>query len=151
MNQPHKKPFLDQLIDSKEMSLADSQAESNQPQGQADREEELVGPSRHRLAYRPQMMLIFRQASGEVDVLPYSHLQGVHSNNPDRELLVSFQNACVTISGTQLLPLFHYICEHRMKEIIVGERSDMMRHESCVVSEIRIVGSWKKTRHPTSK
>ena len=95
---------------------------------------------RGRVGIRPQMMICFRNCSGEVTVFAYSLLTRIHSENPDRGFTLTFGDTKVTLEGQNLTPLFHYIREHRTVEVVEAERTVVMQTEGeCVVSRILVV------------
>lgn len=79
-----------------------------------------------RFANRPQMMLGFRTCSGVVEVCPYAMLARIRSENPDRNFELQFTAATISVSGVNLLRLFHYVCEHRAMEIAESQRSEVL-------------------------
>lgn len=100
-------------------------------------EDEYVAFARGRIGRRPQMMITFVKCSGEVEVLAYSRLTRIRSENPDRGFTLTFGEAEVCIEGEQLTPLFHYVREHRAVEVVEADRSVIMESEGeCLVSKI---------------
>ena len=93
-----------------------------------------------RVGTRPQMMICFRKCSGEVTGFAYSLLTKIRSENPDRGFTLTFNDTEVRLEGENLLPLFHYLREHRAVEIVEADRTVLMQAEGeCLVSRILVV------------
>ena len=102
--------------------------------------DEYTAFARGRIGTRPQMMICFRKCSGEVTVFAYSLLTKIRSENPDREFILTFNDTEVRLEGENLLPLFHYLREHRAAEITEADRTELMQADGeCVVSRILVV------------
>jgi hypothetical protein len=102
--------------------------------------EEYTAFARGRVGTRPQMMICFRKCSGEVNAFAYSLLTRIYSENPNRGFSMSFSDTEIRIDGENLLPLFHYVREHRTAEIVEAERAVVMSSEGdCVVSRILVI------------
>lgn len=102
--------------------------------------DEYTAFARGRVGTRPQMMVCFRKCSGEVKVFAYSLLTKIRSDNPDRGFSMSFHETEVRLEGENLLPLFHYLREHRAVEIVEADRAEMLTAEGeCVVTRILTV------------
>ena len=101
-----------------------------------DAGEEIDEVGRCRIARRPQMMVSFRKCNGVVDVLPYSMLSRIRSDDTHQLLRLSFPVGEIVIEGDQLTPLFHYLCEHRVLEVVESDRAEAMRTSS----DIKVTG-----------
>ena len=88
-----------------------------------------------RVGRRPQMMVCFRKCNGEVEVFAYSMLSRVRSENPDDGFTLCFGNDEVTVRGTHLMRVFHYLCEHRAVEIIEADRAAILAMNGDAVVE----------------
>ncbi len=96
--------------------------------------------ARGRVGTRLQMMICFRKCSDEVIVFAYSLLTRIQSDNINRGFTMTFGDTKVTIEGENLIPLFHYIREHRAVEIVEADRTVMMQVDGeCVVSRVLVV------------
>lgn len=105
----------------------------------SDSDDDVVEENRCRISRRPQMMLGFRTCNGEIDVLPYSMLTRIRSEDSSRTMRLSFSHGDVMIEGEQLTRLFHYLCEHRVLEIAESDRTDCLSSQNeMIVSAITL-------------
>lgn len=103
----------------------------------SDDESEVIEESRCRVSRRAQMMLGFRKCNGEIEVLPYSMLTRIRSEDTSLRMQLTFTHGEVIIEGEQLTRLFHYLCEHRVLEIAESDRTDCLASQNeMVVSAI---------------
>jgi len=98
-----------------------------------------------RVGLRPRMMLTFRKCSGEVEVLPYSMLMRISSNDADKGCSLNFGSQTVIVEGHGLTQLFRYLCEHRAVEIVESDRTAALDSDAkSVVIAIRIESTCRK-------
>lgn len=71
-----------------------------------------------RVGIKPQMTLLVRKSSGEVEGFPYSDFTGIWSLNEDDGFTIRFRDRIINIEGRNLRRLFDYICNHRAAEIV---------------------------------
>ena len=71
-----------------------------------------------RVGVRPQMTLLLRKASGEVEGFPYADFHGIHSMNEELGFSIQFGRRLVNIEGRNLKQLFGYVCNFRAAEIV---------------------------------
>ena len=76
-----------------------------------------------RIGNRPQLVLLFRQASGAVRGFSYSYFYCVESDNPAQGFAIDFAHVKVTVVGRNLDLLFRYVCQHRAAEIVEVARN----------------------------
>lgn len=97
----------------------------------SDTDEDLT-EGRCRISRKPQMMLGFRKCNGEIDVLPYSMLARIRSEETSRAMTLTFPRGDVKIEGEHLTSLFHYLCEHRVLEIAESDRTECLSSQNEV-------------------
>ncbi|APZ94534.1 hypothetical protein [Fuerstiella marisgermanici] len=98
-----------------------------------------------RVGLRPRMMLTFRKCSGEVEVLPYSMLMRICSDDTDKGFTLHFGSQTVIVEGQGLTQLFRYLCEHRAVEIVESDRTAALDGEAkSVVTAIRTESNCRK-------
>jgi hypothetical protein len=91
-----------------------------------DEAEEYQAFSFGRIGIRPQMTLLVRKCTGEVEGFPYADYGGVSATNEDDAFSVKFGQRLVRIEGRQLQQLFRYVCNYRAAEITeVDARTSM--------------------------
>lgn len=95
-----------------------------------------------RIGNRPQLVLLFRQASGAVRGFSYSYFYGVESNNSAEGFVIDFTHVKVQVVGQNLQQLFRLVCEQRVAEIVELGRSDRLAaaREEPVVERIDFQG-----------
>lgn len=83
-----------------------------------------------RIGNRPQLMLIFRKASGEVLVFSYLSLTEIRAPNPEKGFTANFSGTKVVVAGEHLGKLFQLLCVHRVAEIVEADRVAVFHTEA---------------------
>ncbi|MFO0900534.1 MAG: hypothetical protein U0836_24150 [Pirellulales bacterium] len=91
-----------------------------------------------RIGNRTQWTLMFQSASGAVRCFPYSHFEGLRSDDPAAGFIVTFAGVEVEVSGRHLGPLVQALCEHRAASIVEAGRAQRMllSTETAVVENV---------------
>lgn len=91
-----------------------------------------------RVGNRPQLMVVFRKASGAVHAFSYASLLELHAVDPERGCVVDFAGVKVAIVGEKLGRLFRYLCDHKAAEIVEADRAMVFQgaSDSPVVTSI---------------
>jgi len=98
-----------------------------------------------RVGLRLRMMLTFRKCSGEVEVLPYSMLMRICSDDADKGFTLHFGSQTVLVESHGLTQLFRYFCEYRAVEIVESDRTAALDGAAkSVVTAIRIESTSRK-------
>lgn len=101
-----------------------------------DAENDIAEESCCRISRRPTMMIAFRKCSGEVEVLPYSMLTRITSDDTETGFTLIFNTTEIQVTGTNLLRLFHYLCEQRVMELRECSRGEALLE--CIASEATV-------------
>ena len=79
-----------------------------------------------RVGVKPQLTLLVRKATGDVEGFPYADFSGVSATDENTGFTVRFGTRTVRVEGRNLQRLFHYLCNYRAAEIIeTDERTAM--------------------------
>lgn len=104
----------------------------------ADAADDYVACGLASIGRRPQMMIAFKKCDGQVEVFPYSMLTRIRSTNPDRRFTLVFPGLKISIAGEKLERLFHYVCEHRARELVEADRAvGFVEQGECLISAIK--------------
>lgn len=79
-----------------------------------------------RIGAKPQLTLLVRKATGEVEGFPYADFAGISAKDEDAGFSVRFGPHSVRIEGRNLKQLFQYVCNYRAAEIIQADERTVM-------------------------
>lgn len=79
-----------------------------------------------RVGIRPQLTLLLRKASGEVEGFPYADFRGVSAVDENSCFTIRFDTRTVKVEGQNLKQLFQYVCNYRAAEIVEAEATAAM-------------------------
>ncbi|MEZ6101665.1 MAG: hypothetical protein R3E01_22245 [Pirellulaceae bacterium] len=71
-----------------------------------------------RIGIKPQLTLLFRKATGEVEGFAYADFRGISAIDENAGFKIRFDTRTVKVEGRNLRQLFQYICLHRAAEIV---------------------------------
>jgi hypothetical protein len=93
-----------------------------------------------RVGVKPQLTLLMRKATGEVEGFPYADFSGVSATDENTGFTVRFATRTVRVEGRNLRQLFQYVCSYKAAEIVeTTMRSTMQIPEGkAVIWQIHI-------------
>lgn len=132
MNQPNT---IRALLDRRLPPEAPAPAPNTAPE-----QEEYEAYAHGRIANRPQLMLVLRQADGAIRAFPYAYLSLIESDDPANGFTLHFPPHRIRITGRNLTRLFQLICQHRAAEITeVGQTSSFTADDCNAVVRVILV------------
>jgi hypothetical protein len=93
-----------------------------------------------RVGNRPQLMVVFKKASGEVFAFSYISLTEIRSPNPNKGFVVDFSGVKVAVVGDHLETLFRYLVDHKAAEIIEVDRAKAFQTgaDAAIVTSVSV-------------
>lgn len=107
---------------------------------QTEREGDYTAYAQGRISRHSQLTLVLRQADGSARAFAYSYLYGIESENPALGFTIDFTQHRVKVQGSNLQILFRLVCQHRVAEIRVAQRSQILEldPQEPVVEQVEV-------------